>query len=254
MAQSFIFINYEQALRFGHVAWGFALAPEESGSESKRKKYCWGSSDHLLRTPMSDVIALAKYSHVPPGGDIDFWCEEGSFERMLESMSQGHHIQHQEIRYHINYHAYKELQYDQKSGNVERALQELERIKAGGWSLLTNNCIDQTYRLLDAYGAGAALVDPRRRYRSENESGKGISSKSISSKSIGSNAGKPFNRLSTMLPRKWFAAACGQSVSLEQYKLGATASDSSKVQDSSSLDINSQEIDSHEIKGRQIVG
>jgi hypothetical protein len=109
---------------------------------------------------------------------------------------------------------------------------------------LTNNCIDQTYRLLDAYGAGAALVDPRRRYRSENKSSKGISS----------NAGKPFNRLSTMLPRKWFADACGQSVSLEQYKLGATASDSSKVRDSSSLDINSQEIDSHEIKGRQIVG
>lgn len=244
MAGAFIFINYKQALRFGHVAWGFALAPEESGSESKRKKYCWGSSDHLLRTPLSDVIALAKYSYVPPGGDIDFWCEEGSFERMLESMSQGHHIQHQEIRYHINYHAYKELHYDQKSGNVERALQELEMIKAGGWSLLTNNCIDQTYRLLDAYGAGAALVDPRRRYRVENKS----------SKSISSNGGKPFNRLSTMLPRKWFADACGQSVSLGQYKLGATASDSSKVQDSSSLDINSQEIDSHEIKGRQIVG
>jgi hypothetical protein len=245
VAQAFIFINYHQALRFGHVAWGFAL----SSRESKRKKYCWGSSDHLLRTPMSDVIALAKYSHVPPGGDIDFWCEEGSFERMLESMSQGHHIQHQEIRYHINYHAYKELYYGQQSGNVERALQELEMIKAGGWSLLTNNCIDQTYRLLDAYGAGAALVDPKRRYRS----------KGISSRNIGSNAAQPFNRLSTLLPRKWFAAACGQTVSLEQYKPSATAGGSSKAQDSSSLAINSlainsHEIDSGEIKGRQIVG
>ena len=174
---------------------------------------------------MSDVIALAKYSYVPPGGDIDFWCEEGSFEQMLESMSQGHHIQHQEIQYHINYHAYKELHLEHPSGNVERALQELEVIKAGGWSLLNNNCIDQTYRLLDAYGAGAALVDPKRRYRPK-----------------ASAAGQKHGRLSTMLPRKWFAAASGKSFALEPYK------------EKGSQDKKSQEKKSLAVEGRQIVG
>ncbi|MBP9094034.1 hypothetical protein KBI23_23640 [bacterium] len=225
MAQSFIFINYHQALRFGHVAWGFALSPRES----KRNKYCWGSSDHLLRTPMSDVIALAKYSYVPPGGDIDFWYEEGSFEQMLESMSQGHHIQHNELRYHINYHAYKELHDERQSGNVNRALQELEVIKAGGWSLLTNNCIDQTYRLLDAYGAGAALVNPKWRYQPK----------------VSFTGQKP-SRLSTILPRKWFAAASGKSVSLQRYKPSGTGFNHS-------AEFNSQEKNSQDLKGRQIV-
>jgi hypothetical protein len=224
VSQSFIFINYHQALRFGHVAWGFALSPGESPGENQGKRYCWGSSDHLLRTPMSDLISLAKYSYVPPGGDIDFWCEQGSFEQMLESMSQGHHIQHQEIHYHINYHAYKELHQENQSGNSARALQELELIRAGGWSLLTNNCIDQTYRLLAAYGSGDALVDPRRRY------------------GRASRAGQKFSRLSTILPRNWFAAASGKSFPLEPHKPRATGVKSSK------------ELHSLEAKGRQIVG
>jgi hypothetical protein len=143
---------------------------------------------------------------------------------MLESMSQGHHIQHQEIHYHINYHAYKELHQENQSGNSARALQELELIRAGGWSLLTNNCIDQTYRLLAAYGSGDALVDPRRRY------------------GRASRAGQKFSRLSTILPRNWFAAASGKSFPLEPHKPRATGVKSSK------------ELHSLEAKGRQIVG
>lgn len=257
MAQSFIFINYEQALRFGHVAWGFSLSEGnvkgnvEGNVGGEGDRYCWGSSDHLLRRPWTDIVALAQYSHVPPGGDIDFWCEQGSFEQMLESMSQGHHIQHQEIRYHINYHAYKKLDHD--GGNPERALQELELIRAGGWSLLTNNCIDQTYRLLDAYGSAAALVDPKLRYRSRR-----------------SYAGQEVKRLSTLLPRKWFAAAKGESFSLEQYKLRVNNSSSSSAchnrqpHDRNSETIGSSEPGSNEkeapglsikaASGRQIVG
>ena len=48
---AFIFINPEQALRFGHIAWGFEVAPAE---------YFWGSTDHLLKRPYWDVIALAR--------------------------------------------------------------------------------------------------------------------------------------------------------------------------------------------------
>lgn len=111
---------------------------------------------------------------------------------MLESMSSEHHIQHhqdgEEIHYHINYHGFKELHHP--GGDPDRALHEMKLVKAGGWSLLTNNCIDQTYRILDAFGAGSALVDPRQRYRSL--------------------------QLATIIPKKWFASAAGRSSPLEQ--------------------------------------
>jgi hypothetical protein len=199
VAQSFIFINYHQALRFGHVAWGFTLS---------EGVYRWGSSDHLLRRPMSDVIALAKYSYVPPGGDIDFWSEQGSYEQMLQSMAAKHHIQYQdnrrEYRYHINYHDFKVLNHE--NANPERALQEIELIKAGGWSVVANNCIDQTYRILEAFGAGSTLVDPKQRYQAKLTF------------NGGSDSTLKYGRLSTILPKKWFAAAIGESYSLEQHR------------------------------------
>ena len=210
--RSFIFINNHQALRFGHVAWGFALT---------KNLYCWGSSDHLLRRPMTDLIALAKYSHVPAAGDIDFWSEQGSYEAMLASMAAGHHIQHhhdrQEIRYHINYHVVKELHHQGGDYDGERALAEVELVKAGGWSLLTNNCIDQTYRIIDAFGAGSALVDPKLRYRARTVS-----------------------RLNTMIPKKWFAAAEGKSQPLDSHVLDTHVLDS-------------HVLDSHTSDGRQVV-
>jgi hypothetical protein len=167
--------------------------------------------------------------------------------------ARGQNVEHQEVRYHINYHAYKKLHHD--GGNPERALQELELIKAGGWSLLTNNCIDQTYRLLEAYGSAAALVDPKLRYRSRR-----------------AYAGQEVKRLSTLLPRKWFAAARGESFSLEQYKRRAkstSACHNRHSQDRNSETISSTEKDSSErepeekdtpeistkaASGRQIVG
>ncbi len=130
--QAYIFINYEQALKFGHVAWGFALDEET---------YCYGSSDHLLKRPMSDLPAMLKYSHVEPGGDIDFWSEKGNISEMLHTMKRGHHIR---------YHAYKSIGLAEFFPDAARA--EMEKVAAGGWSVLTNNCIHHTYRILHAYG------------------------------------------------------------------------------------------------------
>lgn len=163
--QAFIFINYLQALRFGHVAWGFATADG---------RYCYGSSDHLLKRPMSDLIALAKYSHVPAGGDIDFWCEEGTYEEMLEAMSQGHHIR---------YHECKVIGGDYV-GDVSAARAALAEVKAGGWSVLANNCIHHTYKILRAYGVADSLLAPV--------------------------LFQPWS----MLPRKWFKLARGQTIRL----------------------------------------
>ncbi len=139
--EAFVFINYEQALKFGHVAWGFAVDEET---------YCYGSSDHLLKRPMSDLTALVKYSHVEPGGDIDFWSERGHVSQMMETMTSGHHIR---------YHAYKSIGLREYS--VEAALAEMEKVAAGGWSVLTNNCIHHTYRILKAYGVKDNLLLPQ---------------------------------------------------------------------------------------------
>ncbi len=166
--QAFIFINYLQALRFGHVAWGFALG---------NGRYCYGSSDHLLKRPMSDLIALARYSHVPAGGDIDFWCEEGSYDEMIAAMASGHHIR---------YHACKRIGDDSYrfDGNVEAARLAVEAVKVGGWSVLKNNCIHHTYQILKAYGVDDNLLVPT------------------------------LLRPWSMLPKKWFKHAAGQSIVL----------------------------------------
>lgn len=137
---AYIFINYKQALKFGHVAWGFALADDV---------FCYGSSDHLLKRPMSDLAALVKYSHVQAGGDIDFWSKRGSEHEMTEEMRSGHHIR---------YHAYKVIYLEEYHPDL--ALQEMEKVAAGGWSVLTNNCIHHTHRILQAYGLKEQILKP----------------------------------------------------------------------------------------------
>jgi len=139
---AFMFINYEQALGFGHIAWGFELAPGQ---------YFYGSTDHLLRRPMWDLIALVRYSCVEPGGDIDYWSGCGSFEQMLGDMSHGPHIR---------YHAYKQLPVGAADAAPLKARIMAEGLKEGGWTLWDNNCVHQTHRILKTFGAGAQMGDP----------------------------------------------------------------------------------------------
>lgn len=139
---AFMFINFEQALGFGHCAWGFEVAPGE---------YFYGSTDHLLRRPMWDLIALARYSSVPAGGDIDYWCGQGSRSDMLAEMSRGGN--------RIWYHRYKELQVPAESARPEQARIFAESLQHKGWRLWDNNCVHQTHRVLSTFGAGAHLSE-----------------------------------------------------------------------------------------------
>lgn len=138
--RAFVFINYLQALRFGHVGWAFSSSNQ--GADAESEQFVYGSADHLLRRPYWDLIALARYSYVAPGGDIDFWCDRGSLDNMLKEMAAGHHIY---------YHAYKEIPVARP--DYHGALAFVEGIKAGGWCLLGNNCVNQTVALLRTYGA-----------------------------------------------------------------------------------------------------
>jgi hypothetical protein len=141
---AFIFINPFQALRFGHIAWGFELS---AGN------YLWGSTDHLLKRPYWDVIALAKYAHVVPGQNVDYWSRIGSLEQMLDDMATGPHIR---------YHSFKELAVPASRATPAAASILSKTFESGGWSVLANNCVHQTHRILEAYGAAGCVPDPVR--------------------------------------------------------------------------------------------
>jgi hypothetical protein len=144
--RAFVFINYRQALKFGHVGWGFATGADE---------FLYGSADHLLKRPYHDLIALARYSYVPAGGEIDFWTARGSYDTMIDDMTRGHHI---------CYHAVKEIAVSEPK--VKLAENLVERISGGGWCVVGNNCVNQAATILRAYGASPdklpeAVILPR---------------------------------------------------------------------------------------------
>lgn len=131
---AYVFINFEQAARFGHVGWGFQTAEQE---------FCFGSTDHLWRReyPQWHPVELLRYMNVQPELNNDFWSETGPLERMLFVMGHGHHIR---------YHAYKRLCVGAPEAERARALAQAQ--KDNGWNLLNNNCVHQVYSVLTKYG------------------------------------------------------------------------------------------------------
>jgi hypothetical protein len=136
---AFVFINLVQAVRFGHVGWGFAL-------DEAHTLFYFGSSDHLYRHRWWDLPAWIRYSKVEPKGDIDWWSAIGSKADMLRIMANG-----DPTRYHIRYHLVKEIEVD--NALPEDGRQTAEDLRAGGWAVLSNNCVHQAYDVLTRYGA-----------------------------------------------------------------------------------------------------
>src|SRR6185437_16904874 len=85
---AFVFINFIQAGRMGHVGWGFLIDPAT-------QTYYFGSTDHLWRHNWWDLVAWIRYTHVNPSANNDWWSGTGTHDDMLRMMSGGHHI-----RYH----------------------------------------------------------------------------------------------------------------------------------------------------------
>lgn len=139
--QAYIFINYWQAAHCGHLGWGFLLEEPDT--------YYFGSTDHLLRTPYWDLVSLHKYMSVAPGFPTDWWARTGTLADMLLDMKIGHHVQYQ---------AYKVISVRQAEPLA--AIATAEATGVSGWAVLRNNCLHQTHRIIDAYGAGAQVPDP----------------------------------------------------------------------------------------------
>lgn len=133
---AFVFINFIQAARFGHVGWGFSL-------DEMQDTFYFGSTDHLYRHPWWDLGGWVRYAHVGPELNNDWWSQVGTKQQMFETMSQGRH--------HIRYHACKRVTVAMPA--PETAMTYAESLKAAGWSVLSNNCVHQTYDVLTKYGA-----------------------------------------------------------------------------------------------------
>lgn len=192
--EALIFINFEQALRFGHVAWGFAVDKDE---------YFFGSTDHLLKEPMWYLPALWRYSHVPPGGNVDFWCGRGSREEMLSAMASGPHIR---------YHACKSFAV--QSANVEAAVARAKALEFGGWSLFGNNCVDQSAAVLVTYGVAEEVLA----FNSAlNQLARSLSNTRQSMSSSGAGLGA--SPVPPVPPVQWFATLRGTRQDLVKVQL-----------------------------------
>lgn len=138
--QAFIFINYKQAAKFGHIGWGFLVAKD---------RYLFGSTDHLMSHDWWNLPGWLRYMDVPVDGHTDWWLSEGSRDEMLRVMKAGHHIR---------YHHYKCLPVE--SADPVKAEATARQTGVMGWSVLDNNCVHQTYQILSAYGGNTLVPDP----------------------------------------------------------------------------------------------
>ena len=141
IGQFWLFVNVKQAARFGHVGWGFQLEDET---------FMFGATDHLYRHHEMDLAAWIDYMSVAPGEHTDWWCGFGTREKMLEAMTDS--------REHIWYHKAKGVKVANCDPRAARKAAEFSQ--HCGWSVLSNNCVQQTWEIVRAYGADRVIPNP----------------------------------------------------------------------------------------------
>jgi hypothetical protein len=142
----FAFINFKQAVGLGHVAWGYQIADDH---------FRYGSADHLWRHDWWDLPSWLRYMDVKPGGDIDWWCEEGKRSEMLQAMKTGYG---KDGRRHIFYHSFKELKLP--SISVQNAITCTSEIEKQGWHVVNQNCVQQAHLIFSSYSKENNMPDP----------------------------------------------------------------------------------------------
>lgn len=141
IGQFFLFVNVKQAARFGHVGWGFLLEDET---------YMFGATDHLYRHHELDIPAWIDYMSVPAGEHTDWWCEYGTKQQMLAAMTDS--------RQHIWYHKAKGVKVANPDPVAARKVALSQ--EHAGWAVLNNNCVQQAYEIVKAYGADRVIPNP----------------------------------------------------------------------------------------------
>ena len=124
------------------MGWGFKLEEDDL--------FLYGSTDHLTRHDFLDIPAWIDYMSVPAGEENDWWCEEGDRKKMIASMTRSGD--------HIWYHACKILPVAKP--DFDQAKKLAYDLKVQGWSVFSNNCVQQTYELAKTYGVGSEILNP----------------------------------------------------------------------------------------------
>lgn len=113
-----VFIRPNGANGAGHVGWLF----------QNLSAYTYGSTENPSGKPT-----------VPAGGDIGWWWKSASFDQAKKDMKAK------------GYTGYKCVTVGK--GNITSATNAALATKSGGYSVIGNNCMDHSYRILKAFGA-----------------------------------------------------------------------------------------------------
>lgn len=132
--EAYVFRRPSGAKHLGHVGWGFLYEPAN-------KIYCFGGTENIKSLPF-----------IKPGGNNDAWISTGSFQNMLTKMKSGHNGA-------FGYTDYKrkfiEPIYPQNAYRIG------DSKKKAGYAVTGtpgNNCADQAYDILKAYGVTLPLL------------------------------------------------------------------------------------------------
>ncbi|UXY32399.1 hypothetical protein [Streptomyces sp. HUAS TT20] len=105
--------------RAGHVGWGFLLADGD---------FYAGSTENFGGAPV-----------IPPGGQNGWWAKRfASADEMLSEFRSR------------RYHALKQCRVNDADWAAAEA--KAKETGSSGYSAWANNCLDHTYRILEAYG------------------------------------------------------------------------------------------------------
>ena len=155
---AYIFIKPEQAVKQGHISWGFMM---DDGS------YCFGSTENPLK-PMPNfaegVASVWQALNIGPGADNGFWCGFADTEAdMLTAMRTAANDRTSSAAYPYGnrcsgYWHFKKTFTPSRYAGAARAAAEHDRVS--GFIGLTWNCLDQAYAVLEAYGVDKSIIMP----------------------------------------------------------------------------------------------
>lgn len=125
----------------GHVGWGWKIPG------SNPEEWVYGSTDSVPMDKLGLKLPLKPPFNSPVVGAGEkrgngSWDEQGSFEEMLEKFSR---LEYNEIKCRLAINTQVSEQ------NARRAIEEVE---TAGYSVVGNNCMNHTVKILEAYGGG----------------------------------------------------------------------------------------------------
>ncbi|MCW3092250.1 MAG: hypothetical protein JWN83_1694 [Chitinophagaceae bacterium] len=135
----YIFIKPENVAGLGHIGWGFQISDGN---------YFCGATENYAKGDIRTYIVLAGYNN-------DFWSERDTKDMMFAKMKS------------LGYSRYKSLSVNNPT--LLKAKLKAEYIKMNGFQGISNNCLDHTFQILEAYGIPWYNLPSRQIYLTPNK-------------------------------------------------------------------------------------